>query len=60
MHMQVALHDAEVRKGTLLLKAHSLQLLGGQVERLEQARQRLVADWAQPAGAQAVACRHGT
>ena len=32
--VQVALHDAEVRNGTVLLKAHSLQVLGGQVERL--------------------------
>ena len=34
----------------LLLKPHNLQVLGGQVQALEEARQRMVAFWQQPAG----------
>ncbi len=47
---KVLVYDATVRRGMLLLTPSSLVVLGGQVERLEQARLKMVEDWNQPAG----------
>jgi hypothetical protein len=47
---KVAVHDAAVRRGMLLLTPQNCSVLGGQVAALEQARQRMVAHWSQPAG----------
>lgn len=44
------MRDAAVRRGMLLLTPASLVVLGGHVEQLEQARQRMVEHWNQPAG----------
>ncbi|KAK9845921.1 hypothetical protein WJX81_006044 [Elliptochloris bilobata] len=46
---KVALTDAKVRRGVLLLRPENVVVLGGQVERLEAARQRALARWHQPA-----------
>jgi hypothetical protein len=49
---KVAVHDAAVRRGMLLLTPQNCTVLGGQVAALEEARQRMVAHWGQPAGRQ--------
>ncbi|KAK9867838.1 hypothetical protein WJX84_002427 [Apatococcus fuscideae] len=46
---KMALTDVEVRRGLLLLQPENTQILGGCVERLEQARQRSLASLRKPA-----------
>lgn len=48
--LQLLLHDVPVRRGLLLLGPGNAVLLGGQVERMEAARQRAVAAWNKPVG----------
>ncbi|GIL72351.1 hypothetical protein Vretimale_4130 [Volvox reticuliferus] len=45
---KVLIHNAPIRRGLLLLGPDNTALLGGQVERLEAARQRAVAAWTKP------------
>jgi hypothetical protein len=47
---KLVVHGAAVRCGILLLTPQCCAVLGGQVPQLEQARQRMVAHWSQPAG----------
>eukprot|EP00884_Botryococcus_braunii_P012820 jgi/Botrbrau1/21539/Bobra.174_2s0042.1 len=48
---KVVITNALVRRGFMLLKPDNVKLLGGQVDRLEEARQRALQRWAQrPAG----------
>ena len=47
---KLVVHDAAVRRGMLLLTPQNCMVLGGQVAALEEARQRMVAHWSQPAG----------
>ncbi|GLC35866.1 recQ-mediated genome instability protein 1 [Pleodorina starrii] len=45
---KVLIHNVPIRRGMLLLGPDNTALLGGQVERLEAARQRAVAAWTKP------------
>ncbi|GIL43707.1 hypothetical protein Vafri_1360, partial [Volvox africanus] len=45
---KVLIHNVPIRRGLLLLGPDNTALLGGQVERLEAARQRAVAVWTKP------------
>ncbi|EFJ49862.1 hypothetical protein VOLCADRAFT_104113 [Volvox carteri f. nagariensis] len=45
---KVIIHNVPIRRGLLLLGPDNTALLGGQVERLEAARQRAVAAWTKP------------
>lgn len=47
---KVLLTDPVVHKGILMLMGASIRVLGGGVDRLESARQRLLAHWNQPLG----------
>ncbi|KAL6750617.1 hypothetical protein V8C86DRAFT_3030788 [Haematococcus lacustris] len=47
---KVVVENVAVRRGVLLLQTENCAVLGGQVDRLEQARQRAVACWNKPAG----------
>lgn len=47
---KVAVTGAAVRRGLLLLTPQTVCVLGGQVARLEEARQRMVTHWTQPMG----------
>ena len=47
---KVLLTDPVVHKGILMLMGASVRVLGGGVDRLESARQRLLAHWNQPLG----------
>lgn len=47
---KIVVHGAAIRRGILLLTPQCCAVLGGQVPQLEQARQRMVAHWSQPAG----------
>ena len=47
---KVLLIDPVVHKGILMLMGASVRVLGGGVDRLESARQRLLAHWNQPLG----------
>lgn len=49
---KLLLWDVPVRRGMLLLTQQNCSVLGGSVPALEAARQRMLAHWAQPAGAQ--------
>ncbi|KAK9829505.1 hypothetical protein WJX72_006249 [[Myrmecia] bisecta] len=46
--LKVAVTDAEVRNGMLLLRPENTVFLGGQVARLEQARRQAIACWTRP------------
>lgn len=47
---KVLLTDAVVHGGVLMLMGASVRVLGGGVDRLESARQRLLVHWNQPLG----------
>jgi hypothetical protein len=47
---QVLVRDVQMLRGVMLLQPHNFVILGGQVERLEAARQQAVACWNKPAG----------
>ncbi|KAK3236805.1 recQ-mediated genome instability protein 1, variant 2 [Cymbomonas tetramitiformis] len=46
--LKIAITDATVRRGMLLLQPDNVQILGGEVERLEKARSRFVEYWNLP------------
>ncbi|GAB4816827.1 hypothetical protein N2152v2_003873 [Parachlorella kessleri] len=46
---KVLVYEPTIRRGVLLLTPANLVVLGGRVERLEQARQKMVEHWNQPA-----------
>ncbi|BDA43617.1 probable recQ-mediated genome instability protein 1 at N-terminal half [Coccomyxa sp. Obi] len=46
--LKVAITDAPIKRGMLVLKPENITVLGGEVERLEQARRRMVERWRQP------------
>lgn len=53
---KLIVQNAAVRRGILLLTPQCCAVLGGEVARLEEARQRMVTHWAQPAGERLPRC----
>ncbi|CAL8468430.1 g7970 [Coccomyxa elongata] len=46
--LKVAITDAPIKRGMLVLRPENITVLGGEVDRLEQARCRMVERWRQP------------